>query len=304
MSEGKVPQRPADQLNNLQACSSQRVRWAWAGRTREEKTMSKQSLKTAIRDHQKRTGVNYTTARREVLSQEHDTSPAPFISQAASSTDPAVLQAIEDLDLLERYFFHLRAEFVERVTGDVRFYASKSAFSSSRTPRLLAVEAEEKPKGEFWKQGPRGRGWMPAANSKMEQEFEALNDIPHVSMPGADAVQGILLGHYIVTPSIFALDGRAWLRFGSDPEGHPDLQERERLGINWVRERNSDAIRAIEDWNERFAKRRLLPLEDAERERVEVLFEAERRRQEERRKENERFWAERMTKQETAESSH
>lgn len=255
--------------------------------------MSRQNLKTAIRDHQKRTGVNYTTARREVLSQEHDTSPAPFISQAASSTDPAVLQAIEDLDLLERHFFHLRAEFVERVTGDVRFYASKSTFSSSRTPRLLAVEAEEKPKGEFgrWKQGPRGRGWMPAANSKMEQEFEALNDVPHVTIPGVSAVDGLILGQYIVTPSIFALDGRAWLRFGSDPEGHPDLQERDRIGINWVRERNSDAVRAIEDWNERFAKCPLRPLEDAERARVEVLFEQERIRKEERAEESRRLWA-------------
>lgn len=261
--------------------------------------MSKQTLKTAIRDHQKRTGVNYTTARREVLSEEHDTSPAPFISQAASSTDPAVLQAIEDLHLLERHFFDLRAEFAERVTGDVKFYASRSPWGFSLVPRLRSLEADEKPKGEFgrWKQGPRGRGWMPAANSKMEKEFEALNEVPRVSIPGADAVQGLMLGQYIITPRIFVLDGKAWLRFGSDPEGHRDLSDRDRIGSNWVRERNSDAVRAIEDWNERFSGKPFTPLDEQEKERVAFLFAEHERREQERREELERFWAERRSGQ-------
>lgn len=255
--------------------------------------MSKQTLKTAIREHQKRTGVNYTTARREVLSEEHDTSPAPFISQAASSTDPAVIQALADQYLLERYFFHLRVEFVERVTGDSKFYAHKSAFNSTTVPHLLSLEAEDKPKGEFgrWKQGPRGRGWVPAKNSAMEEEFDALNKVPSVPIPGTEEVQGMLLGHYLVTPQIFAIDGKAWLRFGNSPEGHPDLTDRHRIGTNWVRERHSDAVRAIEDWNERFAGKPLLPLDDDERERVAFLFSEQERRDAERRKENERFWA-------------
>lgn len=256
--------------------------------------MSKQTLKTAIRDHQKRTGRNYTTARREVLSAEHDTSPAPFMAQAASTTDPAVLQALADLDLLERYFYYLRGDFVERITGDGKFYGSRSAFDSSPVPRMVSVDSEEKPKGEFgrWKQGPHGRGWVPAANSKMEEEFESLNEVPRVKIPGTEQVQGILLGNYLITPLIFALDGTAWLRFNNDPEGHPDLRDDDLIGSNWVRERNSSAMRAIEDRKERTGGVRTLHrLNDEEHERVAFLFAEEERRKEERRKENERFWA-------------
>lgn len=263
--------------------------------------MSKQNLKSAIRDHQKRTGSNYTTARREVLSDEHDTSPAPFIAQAASTTDPAVFQALEDIDLLKRYFYHLRAEFVERVTGEGKFYGSRSPFNSSPVPRLVSVDSPEKPKGEFgrWKQGPNGRGWVPAVNSKMEEEFEVLNKVPRVSIPGAEHVQGMLLGNYMVTPAIFALDGTIWLHFANDPEGHPDLREDDRIGSNWVRERNSSAMRAIEDRKERTGGMRTLhPLNDDEYERVEFLFAEERRREEERAEENRAFWAAHRAKHE------
>lgn len=254
--------------------------------------MSKQNLKTAIRDHQKRTGVNYTTARREVLSTEHDTSPAPFIAQAASTTDPEVLQALEDIYLLERHFFHLRAEFTKRVTGSDKFFSRREAFFWSPIPEFCAVGGEEKPCGDFgrWKQGPHGRGWVPAKNSKMEAEFDTLNGVPNIPLPGADEVRSIFLGNYVLSPIFLALDGKAWLRFSQNPEGHPDLQDRERIGTNWVRERHSDAVRAIEDWNSRNSGKRLLPLDESEKERVEFLLAEEARRKEERRKESEQFW--------------
>lgn len=259
--------------------------------------MSKQTLKTAIRDHQKRTGSNYTTARREVLSEEHDTSPQPFLSQAASTTDPEVIRALEDIDLLKRHFRELRIEFVDRVTGGGEFY-SRRGFSSSSISvnRLSAVGGDEKPSGEFgrWKQGPRGRGWVPAKNSKMEEEFDALNDVPHVPIPGTGQITTLLMGNYMVSPVILALDGTVWLYFRTDPEPHiENLNERDRIGVNWVRERPSGAIRAIEDWNERYAGTSTPPLSDEEKSRVEFLFAEERRRKEARAEEMREFWAER-----------
>lgn len=264
--------------------------------------MSKQNLKASIREHQKRTGSNYTTARREVLSEEHDTSPQPFISQAASTTDPEVIRALEDINLLKRYFREARIEFAERVTGDSGFYASNGFASSSiSVPYLSALAGEEKPSGEFgrWKQGPRGRGWVPAKNSKMEEEFDALNNIPSVSIPGAGHVTSMLVGNYMISPVILALDGTAWLYFGSDPEPKIEhLNESDRIGVNWVRERPSSAVRAIEDWNDRHAGKPHLSVTEEERSRVEVLFEEERRRKEMRAEEMQKFWADRDSKRE------
>lgn len=247
--------------------------------------MSKQNQKSAIRERQKRTGQNYTTARREVLSGEHDTSPAPFISQAASSEDPAVLRALADIRLLERHFYFLRAEFIERVTGGSDCFMRKS-LASSPINELAAVGGEEKPKGEMgrWKIGYSGRGWIPAANSKMEAEFNSMNEVPDVAIPGTENVSLLMLGSYMISPIIFALDGKAWLRFAKDLEPMVDqLRERERIGSNWVRERNSDSIRAVEDWNARFSGVKLIPLEESERERVAFLFAEDARCKEERR---------------------
>lgn len=247
--------------------------------------MSKQNQKSAIREHQKRTGQNYTTARREVLSEEHDTSPAPFISQAASTEDPAVLQALADIKLLERHFHFLRAEFIKRVTGGPDCFMRKP-MASSPINELAAVGGEEKPQGEMgrWKRGYSGRGWIPATNSKMEAEFNSMNEVPNVAIPGTEHVALLMMGSYMISPIIFALDGKAWLRFAQDLEPMVDqLQERERIGSNWVRERNSDSIRAVEDWNARFSGVKLIPLDESERERVAFLFAEDARRKEERR---------------------
>lgn len=266
--------------------------------------MSKQNLKSAIREHQKRTGANYTQARREVLSPEHDTSPAPFMAQAASTTDPEVLQALEDIYLLERHFFHERKAFVERVTGAPEFFSRRESFGWSPISRLSSVGGAEKPSGEFgrWKQGPHGRGWVPAKNSKMEAEFDALNEVPSVVIPGAERVRCIFLGHYMLNPVFLLMDGKVWLRFSENAEGNQNLSEDDRIGTNWVRERNSDAMRAIEDWNERNGKRPLLPLDSEEQTRVEHLFEQERQRKAAHAEEVRKFWEDSRAKPEKGEA--
>lgn len=235
--------------------------------------MGSQNLKTAIREHQQRTGSNYTTARREVLSPDHDTTAAPFMSQASSTTDPGVLEALADIDLLKRHFHFLRADFVRRATGQTNFFA-RNSMSASGIHEITAVGGDEKPGGEMgrWKNHDSG-GFVPAKNSKMYAEFEALNHVPSVPVPGAEQVDCLIVGNFLISPTMFVLDGRAWMWFSRDLEPLvSQLRAQDRIGVNWRRERNSDAIRAVEDWNARHAGAPLRPLEDAEKDRVELLF--------------------------------
>lgn len=245
--------------------------------------MSNQNQKTAIRAHQARTGVNYTTARRAVLAKT--TRREPFLAPGAKTTDPAVLQALADHRLLERHFHFLRNEFVTRVTDQDTAYFTK-AWGIVPINNLSAVGGE-KPGGEHgrWKQGYQGLGWIPAKNSRLEAEFNALNNIPSVPVPGIEHVTTLILGNRIYTPAVFALDGVAWLYLPDDVvQLAAGEQDRYVIEGNWEPVARSEAIRAGEVWSEQNKTRRLTPLDEAERERVEFLFEEDQRRKDESRK--------------------
>lgn len=235
--------------------------------------MTRQNLKHAIRAHQQRTGTNYTTARRAVLEASHP-SPAPFLAQAASSTDPRVLQAITDLELLARHLHFRRVEFAARIDG-TRGYTGARSLDWSRIPTLTGIVADQKPGGQAgrWKRGPRSDAWVPAVGSKFATEFQELNRWPHLSVPGADAVNTVFdsAGQRLLVPILFAHDGAAWLVFSTDLAAVPGIGDKTRIGTNWRPERHSDAIQAMEGWNEKHANRLMRPLTAAEEERVRSL---------------------------------
>lgn len=250
--------------------------------------MSKQNQKSAIRQHQELTGDSYTAARRAVL-EGTGAKPQPFLRRCAKTTDPAVLEVIEDRRLAAEVIRLRHNEFLERITGD-SFGYYRSPFSSF-VNELVAVGGEEKPSGHGrWKMGPHGRGWVPAKNNPLEEEFEALNDVPNVSVPGLERVESMVFGSYFVRSTIFALDGTAWFRLGMDPEPHMDeISELDRIGANWTPVfRESAFMAAAEDWNERYAGTPDGPFSDEQLRRGEQVIEdalqARRARQEARMK--------------------